>query len=457
MAFKRALVVDDSRSARVALKKLLDEHDLDVEFAVSGEEALEFLDRELVDVVFMDHHMPGMDGLEAVAAIKRNPRTATIPVMMYTTREGEVYVSQARALGAVGVLPKQVQPGVLFNMLLDLGLVQERRDSDSEASEIIPKISDKEDSTAAEAETDRILDDHVLGVSMQSIVTRILEDQHLALRADILRGNREFARQVATEILEQNQSPVVADDPELDAEMLVSTGKTYSQRTVTVLVLVLLVPVLVVGGLYLKATEERERAEINLVGLDRSLEERLQIAEAVTTEMLVDMNQERATSQAQQLAALTWSLNEGSHFPFTRQAFDLERSQQLQSLLTHLQVLEFKGTVRLIAHLGEFCLQYDSLGTLSPAVAELPIEQCTTIGHPLDGSTFVDERQSPEFQAFMDIRAEAAQAITIELVANDRYSSVRRHPYPDTVNTAGGWNEVATRNNRVEFELIARD
>lgn len=73
MAFKRALVVDDSRSARVALKKLLDEHDLDVEFAVSGEEALEFLDRELVDVVFMDHHMPGMDGLEAVAAIKRNP------------------------------------------------------------------------------------------------------------------------------------------------------------------------------------------------------------------------------------------------------------------------------------------------------------------------------------------------------------------------------------------------
>ena len=88
MAFKRALVVDDSKLARVALKKLLEEHDLSVAFAESGEAALDFLDRESVDVVFMDHHMPGMDGLEAVAAIKRNPRTATIPVMMYTTRAG---------------------------------------------------------------------------------------------------------------------------------------------------------------------------------------------------------------------------------------------------------------------------------------------------------------------------------------------------------------------------------
>ena len=132
MAFKRALVVDDSKLARVALKKLLEEHDLQVEFAESGEEALEFLDRETVDAVFMDHHMPGMDGLEAVAAIKKNPRTATIPVMMYTTRAGEVYLSQARALGAVGVLPKQVQPGVLFEMLEELGLVQDRRAPEGE-------------------------------------------------------------------------------------------------------------------------------------------------------------------------------------------------------------------------------------------------------------------------------------------------------------------------------------
>ena len=101
MTLKRALVVDDSKSARIALKKQLEEHDLQVELAASGEEALEMLKTHMVDVIFMDHVMPGMDGLEAVGVIKSNPLTATIPVMMYTSKEGEVYVSQARALETV--------------------------------------------------------------------------------------------------------------------------------------------------------------------------------------------------------------------------------------------------------------------------------------------------------------------------------------------------------------------
>ena len=40
----------------------------------------------------MDHLMPGMDGFQAVQAIKNNPRTATIPIMMYTSQEGELYL-----------------------------------------------------------------------------------------------------------------------------------------------------------------------------------------------------------------------------------------------------------------------------------------------------------------------------------------------------------------------------
>jgi CheY-like chemotaxis protein len=141
MVLKRALVVDDSKVARVTLQKQLEAHNLAVEMAVSGEEALDFLKSHMVDVVFMDHEMPGMNGLEAVKAIKSNPRTATIPVMMYTAKGGELYVSQARALGAVDLLPKQTEPGVLFNMLLRLGLVTDRRnsatetDSDEDAAE----------------------------------------------------------------------------------------------------------------------------------------------------------------------------------------------------------------------------------------------------------------------------------------------------------------------------------
>ena len=51
MAVKRALVVDDSKAARVSLKKLLSEYELEISLAASGEEALELLKRESVDVI----------------------------------------------------------------------------------------------------------------------------------------------------------------------------------------------------------------------------------------------------------------------------------------------------------------------------------------------------------------------------------------------------------------------
>ncbi|MFL2546576.1 MAG: response regulator [Candidatus Rariloculaceae bacterium] len=103
---KTALIVDDSASARFVLGGMLEEQALSVDTAASGEEALEYLRHGRPDVIFMDHMMPGMDGFQALEAIKENPATATIPVMMYTSQEGEVYVGQARALGAIGVLPK---------------------------------------------------------------------------------------------------------------------------------------------------------------------------------------------------------------------------------------------------------------------------------------------------------------------------------------------------------------
>jgi len=440
MAFKRALVVDDSKLARVALKKLLEEHDLAVEFAESGEAALEFLDRETVDAVFMDHHMPGMDGLEAVAAIKRNPRTATIPVMMYTTRGGEVYVSQARALGAVGVLPKQVQPGVLFEMLEELGLVKDRR---APAGQEPPGADQAYD-------VDRRVNDEVAGISLQTIVSRILEDQHLALRADILRGNRTFARQVASEILAEREEA----EAEAEEGAQPDAGRSYSQRTVTVLVLLLLVPALVLAGLYLKTADERDAALARVSELDRAMGESLQVAEAVTTDLLSEMSDERDATEATHLSGLAWSLTEASSHPLEQPAFDGTRLEQLQTLLEHLQDIDYRGVVRLSSHLGEFCLVADRLGELIPADPTSPVEACGTIGHPLDGSSFIGERMTPEFAEFIESRPENADGIRIELIANDRFASSRRYPFPEEGATAGEWNQVAERNNRVEFEFL---
>jgi CheY-like chemotaxis protein len=127
MSARRALVVDDSKSARAFLSRILERHEFAVDAAESAEAALEYLARNKPDIIFMDHMMPGMDGFQAVQTIKNNPRTSAIPILMYTSQEGDLYLGQARALGAEGVLPKQIKQSDVTKMLYQLRLVADRR------------------------------------------------------------------------------------------------------------------------------------------------------------------------------------------------------------------------------------------------------------------------------------------------------------------------------------------
>lgn len=106
MAIKNALIVDDSRSARIMLKRLLEKMNVGSLAVESAEEAIKYLEEERPDVIFMDHMMPGMDGLEATQTIKNNPKTKSIPTIMYTSKEGDGYNVLAKSHGASGVLPK---------------------------------------------------------------------------------------------------------------------------------------------------------------------------------------------------------------------------------------------------------------------------------------------------------------------------------------------------------------
>src|SRR5687768_2899785 len=136
MSSKRALVVDDSKSARAFLSRILERHEITVDAADSAEAAIDYLTRTKPDVIFMDHLMPGMDGFQAVQTIKNNPRTAAIPILMYTSQEGDLYLGQARALGAEGVLPKQIKQADVTRMLFQLRLVSDRRERERERDQI---------------------------------------------------------------------------------------------------------------------------------------------------------------------------------------------------------------------------------------------------------------------------------------------------------------------------------
>jgi CheY-like chemotaxis protein len=142
MSSKRALVVDDSKSARAFLARILERHEIAVDAAESAEAAIDYLTRNRPDVIFMDHLMPGMDGFQAVQSIKNNPRTSSIPILMYTSQEGDLYLGQARALGAEGVLPKQIKQADVTRMLFQLRLVSDRRTGDQTTYTGLENVSD---------------------------------------------------------------------------------------------------------------------------------------------------------------------------------------------------------------------------------------------------------------------------------------------------------------------------
>lgn len=117
MAQKNILLVDDSKSARYALRLLLQKHGFKVDMADSAEVALEMLKSKKPDAIFMDHMMPGMDGFEATELIKGNPATTHIPVVMCTSNDQDEYVRQAKSMGSLGILPKPATPAKLVEML----------------------------------------------------------------------------------------------------------------------------------------------------------------------------------------------------------------------------------------------------------------------------------------------------------------------------------------------------
>jgi CheY-like chemotaxis protein len=110
METKFALVVDDSKSARFALRKFLENQGYTVETAEGALEAYTCLKNRRPDVVFLDHLMPGIDGFDALRTIRREPEYARIPVIICSSNEGDDFVREARAQGASEILPKPPTP-----------------------------------------------------------------------------------------------------------------------------------------------------------------------------------------------------------------------------------------------------------------------------------------------------------------------------------------------------------
>lgn len=79
---KRILVVDDEEGLRLLYKEELEDEGAEVVVAASGEEALEKLDGNEIDLVLLDIKMPGMDGVEVLRRVKE--KYQDLPVILCT-------------------------------------------------------------------------------------------------------------------------------------------------------------------------------------------------------------------------------------------------------------------------------------------------------------------------------------------------------------------------------------
>lgn len=449
MTAKRALIVDDSRSARVILGRMLEGYGLQVDTAESAEQALEYLREQRPDVIFMDHLMPGMDGFQAVQALKANPHTATIPVMMYTSQEGELYLSQARALGAVGVLPKTVKQTDVSRVLYQLRLLPDRRAADSTHS--LPAAQAA--SGASETEVVPIERSHEPGEierAVRGAIGPALEEQTTELRRCVTHGLEALGRRMTARL--EALAARLPEAPPASASAIPERPARRRWLPLAATVALAWVPALVLGALYVQAlssTSGPASADSRLGALEAQQAQIL----TLLAELRAELRSPAADSEPAQPApaGLRTTIEQ---VPYGEAPLAGARLERLRALLAELPAQDFRGRLRITTYVGDFCLTGNALEGYSIAADDLPVTGCDLLGNPFDDGLTTAERQSLDFANLIStFQREVGDTLAIGVQHLGRQPRVA---YPDRARaalTAGEWNRIAAQNNRVEFAL----
>jgi CheY-like chemotaxis protein len=446
MTHRLALVVDDSSTARITLKRMLEKQDIDADTVDSAQKAIDYLVEKTPNVIFMDHMMPGMDGLQAVEVIKSNPGTATIPIMMYTSKEGDLYVSQARALGAVGILPKKVEPAELYQVLNKLGLIEERRSAQTPDKNSFVLLNDPPNEislSAARDDMEAIASKAADAVSHPHAVpgelASLLENYHHEMARDV-RELRAAVDQLATA-----RGPVL--------------GKSINFLPFLMVGLLLLIALLwsINNTNETYATLESTNRQLDqLESVQRDQQASADNSTAVALREQLDNQEQQAAEQTSLLYnSIAWAINQGSSYDLNEEAYSDRRLAVIQELIIRLKALGFTGTVQLHSHLGEFCLIGDEVNGHILPPPDLPVTNCTLVGHPMQHLPSQGERQSIAFANFLSASPLLDNSgISIELVPHLYSSPHVTYPPRHQDITAFEWNRIAAANNRVEVILI---
>jgi hypothetical protein len=366
-----------------------------------------------------------------------------IPIMMYTSQQGELYVGQARALGAVGVLPKLVKPVDVSKILYQLNLLPERRDATPPAfvagNEAAARTQEPRPDTPRPAAPP---------ADWQPQLEVSLRNHDADLRRFVVANLDTFADRVVSDIrnhineLPAAQPAAPPPGPRPPFPWIAAT-------------LVALVPGIVLAVLHVRALDlnRAQSAEIRslqseAVGLTAELE-RLREQEARRAE-------EAARAKA---AALANAASGGLEpiveiVPYAEVPLALGRLETLRDLLADLERRAFSGVVTVRNFTGRFCIAGNASEGYALAPDSVPATRCDVVGNPFAESLSPAQRESLAFANLAaSVRQRTGGAITVEVLEDDDAPLIEYPAVSDSL-SAGQWNTIAARNNRVEFTVV---
>jgi CheY-like chemotaxis protein len=447
MGAKRALIVDDSKSARVFLSRILEKYEIDVDSAENAEVAIEYLGTNRPDVIFMDHMMPGMDGFQAVQAIKNNPRTATIPIMMYTSQEGELYLGQARALGAVGVLPKQIKPTDVSKVLYQLHLVPDRRTTEQTSFKPV---------TLESVESD--LDPAATLPGGKPLTDSGLRDLFAELRRALMASMDTQSERITSDVR------LLIRDAQLSAPAAEGAGR--QGRAAWTLASLAFILALISGGLWWREANLRQELVSELASLKTAQVAALasSTAPAASVEKVAGGEDEAGAGAGAEGGVAAAGSSPGGltpdgkpvivAVPYGEHALSGPRLEMLRQILTRLAARNTTGIVEVRTFPGRFCLVGNATEGFSMAPDELAFARCNSVGNPHEDALEPSQRESLGYANLVgEFRSATQGALDVRLTLGDVATTALGYPLVTPTLTAGEWNRAAAANNRVEIRL----
>lgn len=468
MPNKRALIVDDSTTAQYRLKQMLRAYTLDIDTVDSGEAALRYLATNVPDVIFMDHLMPGMDGFRALQIIKSHPETAMVPVIMYTSKSGDVYTGQARALGALDVVSKDtITAAELSNVMQAIHIYRTDR-PESKPEQNIEKNGSAHTITEPLSPAIEITDltHHSIERRAQNLANseqarnlelrlshmeHTLEDSRRFITARVLReiqSLKQNIKQEFNELVEHNHTvPEVVEPAPKENKFWSVIGK------------ILILGLLGFIAFYLyqvndnisqgQAQQHQISQQLNTLATAKPTETTATASappEALKNTATANYSTKNAAENFY-LSDVAWTFNQSGLLPFNQINMDPKAAIRLYELLNRLINNGFKGRVWINIYVGNFCLAIDNYGQGQLPSNNITMNDCV-LSADIYGLDKVKDQYEHEIESVLNGLNQTDTLIVINTIAEASGYPERKPNF-----NAKSWNMIAQNHNRLEIRL----